>query len=75
MLVSSEFLLLGAVLATSDLPPQIGQFKTVEWLPLLVALTTFERTHAGSDRRVSRGDDDGCNRPAKLAVFAAGRAA
>ncbi|MNR26641.1 hypothetical protein D3C85_1438700 [compost metagenome] len=59
----------------SDLPPQIGQFKTVEWLPLLVALTTFERTHAGSDGQVSRGYGDGCSRPAKPEVFAAGRAA
>ncbi|MDF2863904.1 MAG: hypothetical protein K0S02_4176, partial [Achromobacter mucicolens] len=32
-----------------DLPPQIGQFKTGKWLPLWVALTTFERTHSGSD--------------------------
>lgn len=63
------------VRAKSDLPPQIGQFKTGEWLPLLVALTTFGRTHAGSDYRVSRGDDDGCSRSAKREVFAAGRAA
>ncbi len=58
-----------------DLPPQSGQFITGEWLPLWVVLTTFERTHSGSDDRVNREDDDGCNRPAKLAVFAAGRAA